>query len=207
MLDKEIKQIYPQLHVEQGDPVQRDDGVNYRLKTISDIQQQLNRERDTRNNLYKKYKRAINVVDIIDTVLNSISVTSAGFAAGSIALAVVPIGLPLACVSVTCGVMNYVGKYISRKLDRKLEKHAAIRIVCDTKLNSIQNIVSKSLTDNHISDSEFKLIMNEFDKYQKMKEDIRTKVIKQKEIDESLKKQWLIEAKAEARKELVGKLN
>ena len=74
-------------------------------------------------------------------------------------------------------------------------------------MNSIQNIVSKSLSDNHISDSEFKLVMDEFDKYQKMKEDIRTKVIKQKEIDETLKKQWLIEAKAEARKELVGKLN
>ena len=205
MLDKEIKQIYPQLHVEQGDPV--DDGVNYRLKTISDIQQQLNRERDTRNNLYKKYKRAINIVDAVDTMFNSISVISAGFAVGSIALAVVPIGLPLACVSATCGLLNYVGKYISRKLDRKLEKHVAIRIVGDTKLNSIQNIVSKSLTDNHISDSEFKLIMDEFDKYQKMKEDIRTKVIKQKEIDESLKKQWLIEAKAQARKELVGKLN
>ena len=207
MLDKEIKQIYPQLPLLQEDPLQRDDGVNYRLKTISDIQQQLNRERDDRNNLYKKYKRAINVVDAVDTVLNSISVTAAGVAAGSIALAAVPIGLPLACVSVTCGLLNYVGKYISRKLDRKLEKHAAIRIVCDTKLNSIQNIVSKSLTDNHISDSEFKLVMNEFDKYQKMKEDIRTKVIKQKEIDETLKKQWLIEAKAEARKELVGKLN
>ena len=205
MLDKEIKQIYPQLPVLQQEEV--DNGVNYRLKTISDIQQRLNRERDDRNNLYKKYKRAINVVDIIDTALNSISVTAAGFAAGSIVLAAFPIGLPLACVSVTCGIMNYGGKYISRKLNRKLEKHAAIRIICDTKLNSIDTIVSKSLVDNHISDSEFKLVMTEYDKYQKMKEDIRTKVIKQKEIDESLKKQWIVEAKAQARKELVGKLN
>ena len=75
MLDKEIKQIYPQLPLLQEDPLQRDDGVNYRLKTISNIQQQLNRERDDRNNLYKKYKRAINVVDAVDTVFNSISVT------------------------------------------------------------------------------------------------------------------------------------
>ena len=147
MLDKEIKQIYPQLPLLQGgdDPLQRDDGVNYRLKTISDIQQQLNRERDDRNKLYKKYKRAINVVDIVDTILNSISVTAAGFAAGSMVLVAFPVGLPLACVSVTCGLMNYGGKYISRKLDRKLEKHAAIKIVCDTKLNSINTIVSKSL--------------------------------------------------------------
>ena len=134
--------------------------------------------------------------------MNSVSVIAAGVAAGSIVLAAVPVGLPLACVSVTCGLLNYVGKYISRKLDRKLEKHVAIRIVGDTKLNSINTIVSKSLTDNHISDSEFKLVMNEFDKYQKMKEDIRTKVIKQKEIDENLKKQWISRSKSSSSKRI-----
>ena len=56
MLDKEIKQIYPQLPLhddeQEGSLCKADDGVNYRLKTIGDIQQQLNRERDDQEIIY-----------------------------------------------------------------------------------------------------------------------------------------------------------
>ena len=74
--------IYPELPNE--------DGQNYRLQKISEIEKQLIRDRDARKALYKKYKRGINFTDAIDTTtLISASVIMAG-----IGLAV-PLMLPL----------------------------------------------------------------------------------------------------------------
>ena len=39
-----------------------------------------------------------------------------------------------------------------------------------TKLNSIKSMVSKALTDSKISEDEFKLILDELDKYNKLKD-------------------------------------
>ena len=58
--------IYPDLPVE--------DGQNYRLNKISEIEKQLSIEKNTRKTLYKKYKRAINATDGVDTALISLSV-------------------------------------------------------------------------------------------------------------------------------------
>ena len=55
--------IYPELPTE--------DGRNYRLQKISEIE-------DVRKALYKKYNRAINFTDSIDTTLISASVIMAG---------------------------------------------------------------------------------------------------------------------------------
>ena len=49
--------IYPDLPSE--------DGQNYRLQKISEIEKQLIKERDVRKALYKKYNRAINFTDSI----------------------------------------------------------------------------------------------------------------------------------------------
>ena len=47
--------LYPELSTE--------DGQNYRLQKISEIEKQLITERDARKALYKKYKRGINTTD------------------------------------------------------------------------------------------------------------------------------------------------
>ena len=73
--------IYPELPTE--------DRQNYRLQKISEIENQLIKERDVRKALYKKYNRAIILTDSIDTTLISASVIMAG-----IGLAV-PAMLPL----------------------------------------------------------------------------------------------------------------
>ena len=62
--------IYPDLPSE--------DAQNYRLQKISEIEKQLIKERDVRKALYKKYNRAINFTDSIDTTFISASVIMAG---------------------------------------------------------------------------------------------------------------------------------
>ena len=67
-LSSEVR--YPALPLE--------DGKNYRLQKISEIEKTLITERDFRKGLYKKYKRWINVTDGVDSTLISGSVILAG---------------------------------------------------------------------------------------------------------------------------------
>ena len=46
-------------------------------------------------------------------------------------------------------------------------------VLAKSKLNSIETLISQTLIDLKISHEEFKTIVNEKEKYEKMKEDIR----------------------------------
>ncbi|VDI82610.1 Hypothetical predicted protein [Mytilus galloprovincialis] len=153
--------LYPELPIE--------DGQNYRLQKITEIEQTLINERDKRKSLYKKCKRGVNVTDGVDTSLISTSVVLAGI---GIAF---PILLPIQIAAVVCGSLGGLVKLIRRKLTTKSKKHYEIKTMAECKLNSIKDLISKSLTDGQISADEFKSVLDELEKYNKMKENIRTK--------------------------------
>ena len=153
--------IYPDLPSE--------DGQNYRLQKISEIEKQLIKERDVRKALYKKYNRAINFTDSIDTTLISASVIMAG-----IGLAV-PAMLPLEIAAIICGCMGACVKLVRRKLMSKAQKHYEIKTIGESKLNSIKNLISKALNDGQISTEEFQLVLCELDRYNDLKDKTRTK--------------------------------
>ena len=54
------------------------------------------------------------------------------------------------------------------------KKHDKILVFAKGKLNSIETLVSQALTDMGISHEEFVAILNEKDKYEKMKQEITT---------------------------------
>ena len=70
------------------------------------------------------------------------------------------------------------------------------------KLDTIVTHVSKAMMDNFISDEEFKLIIEEMDKYKAMKEEIRSKTKKKlkTEEEESLIERGRQEARESFRK-------
>ncbi|CAG2236575.1 unnamed protein product [Mytilus edulis] len=147
--------LYPELPIE--------DGQNYRLQKITEIEKTLINERDKRKSLYKKYKRGVNVTDGVDTSLISTSVVLAGI---GIAF---PILLPIQIAAVVCGSLGGLVKLIRRKLTTKSKKHYEIKTMAECKLNSIKDLISKSLTDGQISADEFKLILDELEKFNEMK--------------------------------------
>ena len=153
--------IYPDLPSE--------DGQNYRLQKISEIEKQLIKERDVRKALYKKYNRAIYFTDSIDTTLISASVIMAG-----IGLAV-PAMLPLEIVAIVCGCMGACVKLVRRKLMSKAQKHYEIKTIGESKLNSVKNLISKALNDGQISTEEFQLVLCELDRYNDLKDKTHTK--------------------------------
>ena len=64
---------------------------------------------------------------------------------------------------------------LAKAVSRKVSKHEKTVSVCQAKINTIKDVVSKSLTDNKISHEEFVLIKSEYEKYYEMKRSIREK--------------------------------
>ena len=174
--------LYPELPIE--------DGQNYRLQKISEIERTLINERDIRKSLYKKYKRGINITDGVDTGLISASVILA-----SVGITV-PIMLPLEIAAVVCGGLGMCVKLIRRKLMTKTQKHCNVQTIAESKLNSIKDIVSKALQDGEISEGEFKMVLNEMEKYSELKQEIKT--TKNIEITDEEKKKLIEQGQMEA---------
>ena len=125
----------------------------------------------------KKYFRAARIVDNVDTVLIAITL---GSGAGGVALTtivVTPIVVAIEGLSLFTGLLSIIGKY-GIKTTSKAEKHEKIEMIPSTKLNTIASHISKALSDNKVTAEEFRLILEELEKYKVMKEEVRTKTKK-----------------------------
>ena len=113
-------------------------------------------------------------VNVVDSVLIGITVCAEG--AGAVLLATgvaAPIALGLGISGVATGAISLFGNIAVRKTTIRAEKHLKIKMLASSKLDTIVSHISKALMDDHISDEEFKLIMEELNKYKAMKEEIR----------------------------------
>ena len=141
---------------------------------MAEVGFRLEKERDFRASMYKKYRRGANVVDGIDTAL---SVTSVGLAASGVGLLstiiAAPVALGFQARAIECGLLGAGGKLVGRRLQAKARKHDLIRGLAELKLNTIADRISVALNDDKITEEEFRLIVSEIDKYNKMKAEIR----------------------------------
>ena len=153
--------IYPELSTE--------DGQNYRLQKISELEKKIIKERDIRKALYKRYKREFNNTDGVDTAL-----FSAGVIMADVGLTV-PVMLPLEISAVVCGCVGVCVKLVRRKLSSKAQKRYAIKTLGESKLNSIEDSISKVLQDGQISDDELKMVLCELEKFNDLKDKTHTK--------------------------------
>ena len=94
------------------------------------------------------------------------------------------VGLPLAAslggLGLICGVVSIIAGEAGKKVSRKVTKHEKTVSVCESKINSLKDRISKALADDRISDEEFENILAEMGKYHEMKKDIRHKFQKNK---------------------------
>ena len=102
---------------------------------------------------------------------------SVGLAASGVGLLstiiAVPAAIGIQAGAIVWGLLGAGGKFIGRRLQAKARKHDQIRILAESKLNTIADRISTALTDDKISDEEFGLILAEGDKYNQIKTEIR----------------------------------
>ena len=174
--------IYPKLPNPSAPPIDESDdkGQSYRLKVISDVEKFLENEITKRDAFSKKYVRIAKITNTVDITLGA-GVTGAALLATVVA---VPIVLGLEIGATATGLISLLGNVVVRKTTTKAEKHLKIKMLASAKLDTIASHISKALMDNYVSDEEFKLVMEELNKYKAMKEEIRSntkKKIKEEE--------------------------
>ena len=202
--------IYPELSTIREQPTapivnggSDDRGHSYRLNIIREIQAYLEGEIKNRESFSKKYFRIAKVVNMIDNTLITITIGAEGTGAILLATGVgAPFALALGISGAVTGAVSLIGNFFSKKATTKAEKHLKIETLAIAKLDTISSHISKALTDNFISDEEFKLIMEEMDKYKALKEEIRnnTKKKLKTEEEESLIERGRQEARESFRK-------
>ncbi|KAH3887581.1 hypothetical protein DPMN_011599 [Dreissena polymorpha] len=87
-----------------------------------------------------------------------------------------PIAIAMEGAALGIGLLSIVGSQTNKKLSMKAEKHEKIKTLADAKLNTIRDLISKALADDRISDEEYSLNLSELDKFNQMKEEIRSKI-------------------------------
>ena len=189
-----VTQMYPILP--SAPPL--DGGQSYRLQKINEIQRVLEDEREKRHNLSKKYHKAVKVVGNIDSALVTISMGLSVAGVGILSTVIaVPAVIVMETTALGAGFLGIIGSQFNKMLMRKAEKHEKIKVIAETKLDTINGLISKALTDNKISDEEYTLILSEVIKYRKMKEDVRSKT--RKSIDEEMRTSLINQGREEAR--------
>ena len=162
-----------------------DRGHSYRLKIIREVQEFLEEEIKNRESFSKKYFRIAKVVNIIDNTLITITIGAEGTSAVLLSTGVgAPFALALGISGVVTGAISLIGNIFSKKATTKAEKHLKIKTLAMAKLDTIASHVSKAMMDDFINDEEFKLIMDEMNKYKTLKEEVRNNTKKKLKTEE-----------------------
>jgi len=173
----------------------------FRLQKIGELEAFLRSEIESRSRLLKKYQRAVNVLDGACAALGTSCIVTGAVGAGLLASGVGFIaGLALEGVTGVAGLLDVAGIAVSRRCSTKAAKHEAVRILASSKLNTVHSHISTALEDCSISKEEYKLILDEIEKYRAMKDEIRRKAVTGTAIiDEEAKNELLKRGREEAR--------
>ena len=108
----------------------------------------------------------IDSLDYFDKSLNVLSMLSGSISIASFASV---IGVPAGIIGASCGfsfaITSGFIKKILKTIRSKKKKHNKIVMLARSKLNSIEDKISKALIDNEIIREDFETIINEKKKY------------------------------------------
>ena len=149
----------------------------FRMQKANEVETALNAEVVHYRVIAKKYKRAKKIVNWTATGTGLLSAACSTASLGSpISVVGLPVSIPLGSVGEAFALVSSGLIFVSKKLDSKIKKHQEIVTLAIAKRDTVNRILSKALSDNQISDSEFQLIMDEFSQYNVLKEAVRSKI-------------------------------
>ena len=162
--------------MQEIDKTKSSDQTKFRLYEIKKIENCFINEINERKSYSKKLSKYVTIFDYIDKILIVLSTTSSGVSIISFTSIIgVPAGIASASFalifSITAGIIK---KLLSTTIKKK-KKHDQILMLAKSKHNSIETLISQALNDMDISHKEFITILDEKNKYEKMKEDIKDK--------------------------------
>ena len=126
------------------------------------------------NKLPKKMKRFNTITGIVDTGLIASTVITGEISIPAFPCGVgLPVGIALSRTSLLLSLATAITRKSFKIFTVKQEKHDADKLLVQSKLDSVANIVSQTMQDRDISLSEFYEVLQEVEKDRKLKADIR----------------------------------
>ena len=166
--DNETK-IYQDLN-----PIAPQKPQSYRLNKLSEIEAYFLSEIEVREQIAKKMKRFNTITGIVDTGLITSAVITGGISIAAFASGVgLSVGIALSGTSLLLSLATAITQKFFKTFTVKQEKHDAIKLLAQSKLDSITNIIAQAMQDGDISPTEFQKVLQEVEKYRKLKAEIR----------------------------------
>ena len=149
--------------------------TKFRLDEISKIENYFIEEINQRKSCSQKLNKYVTTFDYIDKILIVLSATSSGVSIISFTSIVgAPVGIASATFTLIFSLTTGIVKKLLNITRNKKKKHDKVLMLAKSKLNSIENLVSQALIDMEISHEESITILTEKDKYEKMKDNLRS---------------------------------
>ena len=164
--------IYPDLN-----PSAAQESQSYRLNILSEIEAHFLNEIEVCEQIAEKIKRFNTITGIVDTdLITSVVITGeisiAAFASG----VGLPVDIALSRTSLILSLATAITRMSFKIFTVKQEKHDTIKLLAQRKLDSIANIISQAMQDGYIYPTEFHKVLQEIEKYRRLKVEIRNQV-------------------------------
>ena len=163
-------------------------------------------EIEARERIAKKMKRFNTITGIIDAGLITSTVITGGIAAFVSGVGL-PVGIALSRSSLFLFLATVITPKSFKTFTVKQQKHDSIKLLAQSKLESIANIISQAMQDGDICPTGFHKVLQEVEKYPKLKADIRNQAkARIKQITREQREELLEQGIKEGKKDFLRKI-
>ena len=147
--------------------------ANFRLSEIIGIENYFYQEINERKWCIRKLNKYITIFEYIDKIWIILSAASRGVSIISfLSIVGVPVGIASASFTLIFSFEKGIIKILLKITRNKNKKHDNILMLVKNKLNSIGILISNAWSDMEISHEEFIMILDEKDRYERIKHKI-----------------------------------
>ena len=169
--NNETSKIYPDLN-----PTAPQEPQTYRLEKITEVEVYLLDEIEAHRREAKKVKLFNTIKGIIGTgLITSAAITGGAFIPAFASGVGLPAGTAIEGIGVVLSLLMVATRKLPRGLTVRQGKNTAIMLLAQSKLDSIANIISRAMQDGDTSPTEVHKVLQEVEKYCKLKADIRSR--------------------------------
>ena len=176
---------------------------------MTEIETYLLDEIEVRERLAKQMKRFNTITDIIDTGLITSTVITGGISIAAFASGLgLPVSITLSGISLLLSLTTVITRKSLKTFNAKQKKkHDVIKLLAQSKLDSMADIISQAMQDGDISSNEFNKVLQEVEKYRKLKSNIRNQAkAKVKHITKEQQEELLEEGRKEGNEGFLRKI-
>ena len=180
----------------------------YQLQKLTEIETFFLDEIEVCERIARKMKRFNTITGIIDTgLITSTAITGeisiAAFASG----VGLPVGAPLGRTNLLLSLATVITRKSFKTSTIKQVKHNSIKLLAQSKLDNIANIISQAMQDGNFSPTEFDKVLQEVEKYHKLKADIRNQAkAKIKQVTKEQREELLEQGRKEDKEDFLRKI-